>query len=146
MFGLIFLKENDIYQIGCLSIRKEGKIAAKYLELTVSVFEKIFSRFDTIYAQYEFFAKTNFSSSQYEHLCYIDRVLDDDEKDEFLGIYNGNTELSTEPIETLFIKDFINENEYSGNATIADLNGINFLKKIASPRSEWSFGFVADKE
>lgn len=142
-----FLKkeENEIYQIGCLSIRKDGKVAAKYVELTKEIFENTIGRNDNIYGQYEMFIKTDFSSSRYESLCYVDRILDKEEKDEFVSIYNGNTSTCSEKIETLFIKDFINENEYSGNATTADIEGIKFLKKLTSVGSEWSFGFVADK-
>ena len=129
-------KENDIQCIGCLTVRREGVVSGKYTELPTDVFEKAFGKYDTIYEKYDFFVKTNFWDSQYECLCYVDRLLNPKETSEFLQIYdnsnNNKNESTKEHIEILFIKDFFKEITAFENATMRDISAMNLLKEAVA--------------
>ena len=132
--------ENDKVEMGCFRISTTGEFVVKYAVLCSDAYDKHFGIYKNLHEEYAVFMNDTHSAFKDENVKWFSYELSTDEIKKMIEIFNGDKNQCDTQIKKYFCKDFITEVEYSGNAYVSDVNGISFLRDLAS-NSNTSFCF-----
>ena len=125
-------KEQDKVEICCFRISTMGEFAVKYAVLHNDDYNKYFGAYKKLPEEYAVFINDTHSAFNDENVKWFSNELSSEEIKKMIEIFNGDKNQCDTQIEKYFCKDFITEVEYSGNAYLSDVNGIGFLRDLAS--------------